>query len=144
MKENETQMPFGLLDKARPSSETFRVPDGFFNDLPDQIIADESRFKVNNEKPKFNRFNIAAVFSVLALSATLIYQQSQKNDLIDEPSSEDLALYIVLEGTSQEELAQQVIPEQLDYLSDENHSDEIYETYLLEHEIDINHINDEL
>jgi hypothetical protein len=41
-------------------------------------------------------------------------------------------------------LAQQVIPEQLDYLSDENHSDEIYETYLLEHEIDINHINDEL
>jgi hypothetical protein len=74
----------------------------------------------------------------------LIYQQSQKNDLIDEPSSEDLALYIVLEGTSQEELAQQVIPEQLDYLSDENHSDEIYETYLLEHEIDINHINDEL
>ena len=37
MKENETQMPFVLLDKARPSSETFRVPDGFFNDLPDQI-----------------------------------------------------------------------------------------------------------
>ena len=142
MKIIENELMKGLPDKPKSSEETFKVPEGFFDDFPEQIMSGEGRRVIKNLR--LYRISIAAVFTVLALSAALIYQQTQKNDLNNELSAEDLAHYIVLEGTSHEELAQQIIPEPLDDLSDESQSDDIYETYLLEQEIDINHLNEEL
>ncbi|MGR6087111.1 MAG: hypothetical protein ACU4F9_02955 [Arcticibacter sp.] len=144
MKIIENEIMKGLLDKPKPSEETFKVPEGFFDDFLEQILSGEGRRVIKNPRLRLYRISIAAVFTVLALSAALIYQQSEKNDLNNELSAEDLAHYIVLEGTSHEELAQQIITEPLDDLSDESQSDDIYETYLLEQEIDINHLNEEL
>jgi hypothetical protein len=144
MKMIENELMKGSPDKPKPSEETFKVPEGFFDDFPEQIMSGEGRSVINNHRLRLYRISIAAVFTVLALSAALIYQQTQKNNLNNELSAEDLAQYIVLEGTSHEELAQQIIPEPLDDLSDESQSDDIYEIYLLEQEIDINHLNEEL
>ena len=144
MKIIENEIMKGLTENPKPSEETFQVPEGFFDGLPEQIMSGERRKVIKNPRLRLYNISIAAVFTVLALSAALIYQNAQKNGLNNELSAEDLAHYIVLEGTSHEELAQQIITEPLDDLSDESQSDDIYEIYLLEQEIDINHLNEEL
>lgn len=144
MKNIENESMRGLPEKAKPSNETFKVPEGFFEGFPDQIMKGESHSHANEAKSKVNAISIAAAFSVIALSAALIYQQTLKNDVDGELDPEDLAHYIILEGTSHEELALQIIPEENIRFLDEKQSDEIFETYLLEQEIDINHINEEL
>lgn len=144
MKINENKTMKSLPENPKPSSDTYRVPTGFFEEFPEKIISHGSRFDANHVKTGYNWISIAAVFSVLALSAGLIYQQFQSNEFVSEPSVDDLAHYLVLEGASHEELAQQVISESMDELSDESQSEDIYESYLLEQEIDINHLNEEL
>ena len=144
MKNIENESMKGLTEKPKPSSETFKVPDGFFDDFPDQIISGTNRKNIDNSKFRFNRISIAAVLSALAITSALIYQQVQKKHTNNEPSVEDLVHFLVLEGASHEELAQQLIPDQIDDQSDESQTDKIYETYLLEQEVDINHINEEL
>lgn len=144
MKHIEQEPMKGLTEKPKPSSATFKVPDGFFDDFPEQIISGSNRKNIDNSKVGFNRISIAAAISVLALSSALIYQQVQNNYNNNEPSVEDLAHFLVLEGASHEELAQQLIFDQMDDVSEESQTDKIYETYLLEQEVDINHINEEL
>ncbi|MFM7053269.1 MAG: hypothetical protein ACKOX7_00860 [Bacteroidota bacterium] len=144
MKKTENEISNGLPDKPKSSSVIYKVPDGFFDEFSDRIMsADSSRV---NHKPKFrlNNISIAASVSVLAISAALIYYQTQKSFNNNEPSPEDLAHFLVLEGASHEELAQQLAPEQINDMTDESQAEKIYETYLLEQEIDINHINEEL
>lgn len=95
-------------------------------------MAPESKWSIT-------KYAIAASIAIVtSLSAALFLMQSE-GVATDSLSSSDYATYLLLENTELDQLALHVSDQQLEY-DLPNVSDESIEDYLLDQNIDINHI----
>lgn len=131
---DQNQKRFG---HDQSSQKTFVVPEGYFDEQLERILiapkmAPESKWSIT-------KYAIAASIAIVtSLSAALFFMQSE-GVATDSLSSSDYATYLLLENTELDQLALHVSDQQLEY-DLPNVSDESIEDYLLDQNIDINHI----
>lgn len=118
--------------------EIFKVPSGYFEQAKTAIQSG-----VNASSPVSNpwpRYLVAASIAVTFLIAGYILSRETKEPAVAECTQEDLAYGVQLEGVNQDLMVLHLTDSDLETMIAHEDQDAIQD-YLLENQIDINHIN---
>jgi hypothetical protein len=137
MKNNHLDQDQKRFHQFQSSQDTFIVPRGYFDDQAVRIMDASKVSPVSNHSLK--KMAIAAsIILAIGVSAALFYLQPMTS-ASEALTSSDFATYLLHENMEIDQLAFHVSDQQLEF--DLLHvSDESIEDYILEQNIDINHL----